>query len=208
MFSLRQLRNPPTAGELQTLNRQMLLELASKSGERFPRNGSKAVLADLVIFHWRSIIQSYANGGGMRSVFQNEDFDLAHQMYEDPDDETNSDTSSINPPTMFEYHGQPHRQEPLPQGWNTPRSVSTEGVLNSSEPEHFSSDVSDTASELMDDFGGLPPLVVLGDEKKLFTIDVYVPKKDGMMMLKYHYGNQTTGLDLITEFSSLCETRD
>ena len=144
MFSLRRLRNPPTNGELQTLNRQMLLELASKSGERFPRNGSKAVLADLVIAHWRPITQSYADEVGRRSVFQNEELDLAHQMYEDAtDDETNSDTSSINPPTMFEYHGQPHRQEPLPQGWNTPRSVATTEVINSDEPEHFSSDVSD-----------------------------------------------------------------
>lgn len=133
---MRELLNPPNHGELQTLTRQMLLSLVRTWGRPVSSNATKTVLIDIVINGWQQITQRYADNLGLDSIFESE-------LFNDDDDETNSDTSSINPPTMFEYHGQPHRQEPLPQGWNTPRSVATTEVINSDEPQHFSSDTSD-----------------------------------------------------------------
>ena len=134
--AMRDLLIPPNNGQLQTLTRQLLLSLVRTWGRPVSSNATKAVLIDMVINGWQEITQRYADNLGLDSVFESE-------LFSDDDDETNSDTSSINPPTMFEYHGQPHRQEPLPQGWNTPRSVATTEVINSDEPQHFSSDTSD-----------------------------------------------------------------
>ena len=220
--SMFALTTAPITADLQKCSRVCLLDLGGRSTERFPNSANKTRLSEIVHRNWRQITQSCAHGSDIDGVF----WVFRHRLgYFDDDDASvisrgdlpmdyisDEARRELGLPLNHEIEdAQPHRQPSVDVDYPTPRSLSTQGVLQSSEPEHLSSDVSEAGLE---DGAGIEFFEQVGvkslDQKVIrlipeggFTINVVVPMKDTEVRFKVKFNQHTLVQNLMDEVASL-----
>ena len=200
------LQTPPSLEDLMEMTRNELMAVVRGRFTNIPSNATKQRLCDIIAERWQVITESYAQ-------------EYAQRHNQDVIDVFGTSTahwrSIINGLFRGEDEGeaqvQPHQQPPLPVGWQTEPSITTEAVLASPDLEEFVKDDAEVPAkddaEIPSGSGDFIPF----DPSQLDGTDLnnpesgthytncVLPVRNGSVKFRYHFDSSTKVNDLLEE---------